>query len=521
MSSISLPYVNMNILTAFQTVPNAPQKVLFVAQKSALGTATGGELVENIGNNNEEDTLFGRRSMLAGMIRHFKAINQISRVDAIPLDDPSVGQAEATATITITGTTTVAGNLSVAVQSRTDHTFTLGVTTTDTGTTIAANLAALINADDTILCTADSGGTNVVTLTATHPGLESNDITIETLLIPTGISVATTAFTGGAGAVTLPDIGALAGDIRYQTIPWLYSYGMDEIKTEITSRFNVSNKILDGVVFTLPTDTDTSAATTASEVLNSQSIVYFSQREVSIATNKGTPIVEFNPYILAEWSAMRALKFTQGSNFAPFLAGSGGSSTSGGTFRAALPYGETPFSNLPVIKNNLGWSSSDQIVLNDGGVSFFGNNEANSEIVCGQVVTTYRTTPGGAPDTTFHYLDAVDIASAIREFMFNNIKAQYVQTVLNNGPLSGAGNPETNVVLIRGFIIGLYDVLAGASYGLVQTGRAAEKYFERNLTVTANLETGEVDASMTFLIVSVLRKFNGTMKIGFSIPVAA
>jgi phage tail sheath gpL-like len=84
---IRLPSVTVNIIPAFEQPQNATQKVLFVGQMTSSGTATPGQLYESLDNANGQDTLFGKNSMLAAMVRSAKEINKISRMDAIPLAD--------------------------------------------------------------------------------------------------------------------------------------------------------------------------------------------------------------------------------------------------------------------------------------------------------------------------------------------------------------------------------------------------------------------------------------------------
>ena len=59
MTIVSQPDISLNIVPAVTTVANTEQKVLFIGQKTAAGTATAGTLVTDIQNDNSWDTLFG------------------------------------------------------------------------------------------------------------------------------------------------------------------------------------------------------------------------------------------------------------------------------------------------------------------------------------------------------------------------------------------------------------------------------------------------------------------------------
>ncbi len=116
MSIVSVPPVTLNIKSSQKEIEDAPQSILFVGQKTAAGSAPAGALTINVGITGQEDALFGEKSFLTAGIRAFRRINQLSRVDAIVLDDNGAGVA-ATATITATGTATDTGTVEVSVQS--------------------------------------------------------------------------------------------------------------------------------------------------------------------------------------------------------------------------------------------------------------------------------------------------------------------------------------------------------------------------------------------------------------------
>jgi len=86
MTIIRQPKTNFVISPSSRTALNTEQKILIVGQM-LTGTATPGQLVQNIANGGAEDALFGPRSMLAGLVRSNKSRNQQVQLDAIPLDD--------------------------------------------------------------------------------------------------------------------------------------------------------------------------------------------------------------------------------------------------------------------------------------------------------------------------------------------------------------------------------------------------------------------------------------------------
>jgi phage tail sheath gpL-like len=125
MTVVSNPVVNITKAPASQTISNAPQKVLIIGQQT--GTFyTSGQLIEEIGNANVEIGNIGKGSHLAEMVRAFKNVNEVTRVDAIPLDDAG-GAVDATGTIAFTGTATEAGTITVYIGSRKNHAYSIAV----------------------------------------------------------------------------------------------------------------------------------------------------------------------------------------------------------------------------------------------------------------------------------------------------------------------------------------------------------------------------------------------------------
>jgi phage tail sheath gpL-like len=254
MSSIILqPKVTVNIVPATTDISNAEQRVLFVGQKVAAGSAVAGALVENILNDNSEDTLFGQNSVLAGMIRAAKALNKTTRMDAIALDDNGSGVA-AIGTIALTGPATEAGTLVVRVGSELKHEYSIAVAAADTATVIGGAIAAAITADlDAPFSAANVTGT--VTITADNKGTLGNQIGIEVVNDIAGLSAVITAMASGATDPTLTTVFDVVGTKRYQTIVWPYASATTVLRSFLDARFNDDSRVLDGVGITANHDT--------------------------------------------------------------------------------------------------------------------------------------------------------------------------------------------------------------------------------------------------------------------------
>ena len=135
MTTISQPKVNIIKAPASTTIGVDEQRVLIVGQQSGSSTYATGELIEDIGNSNQEIKNIGKGSPLGNMLSAFKRINEFTKVDAIPLDDNGSG-VNATGTIAFTGTATANGTLNVYISSKKDNSYQIAVQNGDTATDI-------------------------------------------------------------------------------------------------------------------------------------------------------------------------------------------------------------------------------------------------------------------------------------------------------------------------------------------------------------------------------------------------
>jgi len=508
---ISQPNVTFNIIPGQEEISNAPQKVLFVGQKTTAGSAVSGELQESILNDNSEDTLFGANSILAGMIRAYKRLNKITRIDAIGLDDSGTGVA-ATGNFTIGGTTaSEIGTYVVTVGSNKNHNYSIAVASGDTPTIVGDAIEAAINADTKCPVTA-SNTTGVVTLTADNDGTAGNNITLRITGAVAGLTSAVTGMTGGANDPVVTSVFDVIGDERYQTIVAPSEYGTTFLTDLLDPRFNATNKVLDGVAIITKTDTFANLQS-AGNAENSQSLVIFGNKAKSTSTFDGSSMVELDHVISAQIAANRSERLTDGANIANIvIATSGPLDSFGGKDIASLPYFNTPYPDLPILAVGDGFDSTEEASLNAAGISLLGNNIVRNTVICGEVVTTRKTDVAGNPELTFKFLNAVDTSSVVREFYFNNNRARFAQSRLTLGdlvPNRSIANPSS----IRAFQVELFQALGGL---LVQSDETNLKFFKDNLTVNADVLTGKVTLTMKVPIVGQLREMLGTIQIVFS-----
>lgn len=501
------PRQTWQIIPAQQLAGLLEQKVLFVGQKVAAGTATAGDLVQDIPNDGSEDTLFGQRSHLAGMVREFKKLNERTQVDAIPLDDATGTQA--TSTITVSGTATEAGRIYVTFGSEQLHRYAVDIASGDAAAAVATAITTAFAVDDDSPFTV-ADATAVVTATAANDGTLANDWSVKVEGTIAGLTFTLAGWSGGATDPTLTGILDVIGNIRYQTIVWPNNYALTELETLLDTRFNAAYLILDGIGIQVKKGTLASLKTYADQ--NSQSIVILGNKTVAESDRDGTAVMEMPDIIAAQFAAFKALRLTDAAPLARYLTTVSPSDQFGSQALASLPYHNTVMPNLPIPDPRDEFTLAEQAELTDNGVGVFSANRAFNTTILGTIVTTYLTNGAGNPDSSFKFLETVETASVIREFFYENFRSRYAQTRLTSGDLI-AGRDMANEASIRSFCNTLYDELAEDT--LVQAGTPAKTDFNLNLVISIDISTGTVTINMAPLLVTQLRVVLGTIQINF------
>jgi len=512
------PSTTVNVLPASQSIGSGAQRMLFIGQMTS-GTATSGALEVSIGNSHEEDALFGKTSILAQMIRQAKKVQGLVTMDAIPLADN--GTTKAAGSVAFSGTATAAGALTVSIGSRKNYKVSVAVSIGDTATVVGDALVAAYAA----LAAAEYGGTatapftvvntiGTVAVTATNAGTVGNSYGIEVSGSAAGITYTVAAMTGGATDPVLTGLFDVIAGTRYQTIVWQSNFALSDVATELDSRLNVSNVVMDGRAFVTLTDT-LSNIKTAANALNSPNVCIFSNKLIADAFYKGPTLFEFNDVISAQFAAIRALRLTSGSNIAPFIVGAGaGNDAIGGPASASLPYFNTPMALIPASDVGKGFTLAEVEELATAGASVIGMNKARTGVITGEVFTTYKTDVAGNPNTTWKFLNYIDTASEAREYISSNLQADFAQTRLTTGDLL-PGRSMVNESLFRVTMIGYYSILSGADYALLQSGSAAAAVFSDNLVITLDMAAGSVTFSGQLPLVTQTRTLAANFQITF------
>jgi len=513
MVGILKPVVKGTLLPDTELVFDESQKVLIVGQMTAAGTATPGVLYTFIGNNNEQNVLFGSHSQLAMAIRQAKKYNKKNRIDAIPIEDSGTGVG-ASGIIVFDGTSASANStIYVGAGDYFDNRYKIDVIAEDTPTMIGDKVAAAVTAN-TISPVSGTNTTGSVGFVSINAGTIGNAIPLWVEGSIPGITIAITGMTGGSTDPVVTDIFDVVANLRYQTIVWQYEYGLTELTDFLDPRWNPPNKLFDGVGIATFADT-LSNILDALNAENDQNIGLITYPNVSKTAYKGIWIPTMPYVVSAQLAAIRALRLTEGADISEYVIGGDGIlDNTGGMALGSLPYMNTPFKFLHVGDINEFWTEEERDEIKEAGGSIIGNNDANDKIIADEIVTTYKKNAGGEPDLTFKYLNYVDTASICREYMTTNSRERYKQSRLTVGNLIPNRN-MANASSISAFLDQLYVNLAGQA--LVPDSEDARKFFKNNKTVTINEETGTASVIMRLPINTQVRRIEETFKITFSI----
>lgn len=423
-----------------------PYKLLVIGQRLTAGTVLA--LVPTlITSADQAGKYFGRGSMLHNMAERLFANNRETEAWFVALDDNGAG-VQASGTITVTGPATAAGTIAVYIAGRRVQ---VGVASGDVQNTIAAAIAAAINALDTLPVTA-AAATNVVTITARHKGLTGNYIDVRHSVatsekLPTGIALAIVAMASGA---TNPTVGAslwnVLGETHYNI--WAYPYtdstNLTALATELESRAG-PQRAIEALALTAASDTLANLITLGN-TLNSR---YLS---VSGAEKPMSP-----PWEWAAASAGNAAKYGQADPARPWQT---------------LPL----YGIVPPVAVDLFTMQERELLLADG-ISTFNVDQAGVARM-ERYVTTRQTNDNGAPDASFRDCMTPLTLGYLRWDLRRRLMNRFPRHKLaNDGIAYGPGQAIVTPTIAKLEIIAAFD--AWAQLGLVEE----REQFKKDLIV--------------------------------------
>ncbi|WP_447315822.1 phage tail sheath subtilisin-like domain-containing protein [Klebsiella michiganensis] len=238
---VPLVIIDIDNSQALDSAPAQSRKIIVIGQQSPTGTATA--LTSNrITSDGTADQLYGKGSMLAGMLKTLRKANSYTEVWAMGLADIAAGAA-AKSDLTISGPATAAGTLALLVNGISVQ---VGVSADDTADTIATAIITAVNKlpDTQVIAALKAASTTSVTLTTNWKGVTGNAMDVRLNYYtgeqtPAGVAVAMTAFTGGTGTPDIAAVVAALGDDWYTDIVFPYNdtQSLNAIRDELLERW--------------------------------------------------------------------------------------------------------------------------------------------------------------------------------------------------------------------------------------------------------------------------------------------
>ncbi|RLC69259.1 MAG: hypothetical protein DRH97_00170 [Chloroflexi bacterium] len=519
---VQFPFINAPLIPAEPVRAVKPKVTTFIGQKLAGGSATALEVIEDI-DANAEDALFGAGSMLAEMIRNYRKTNNVSQVNAIALEDGAGTSSEGIVTFTGTNATENGTFTVYAGDKDSEHKAIVPVVIDDTPTLVGDALEAAITALTRTPVTAVNA-VGVVTLTAKNKGTVGDGINLIVEGSVAGISVALTAFTGGATDPVITNIEDLMDEYRTDVV-MPHEYGIGDMVDFLDSRFNFANNILDGVLFTGIVDTKSNLVVVG-DAENSQSLLIQGDKPVAKTFKTGNALGAQIQNRVAMIAGTRALRLNDNSSLASIMTTRTPADNIGGVHTATLPYANTlvvTLDPIPLGEGFKGDSQSGEVKdLMDAGFSLMGNNESRNAIILGELLTMYKTNIQGLTDLTYKFLNYVDTSTASREFIFLGLKIDYGQARLTDGQ-SLSEHPSASENGVKADMMKYYQSLSSEEFVLLRSGvlgstgsTVAEKYNDA-LVVNIDLLTGTIDIQAILPIYTQTRIINAPLAITFNL----
>ena len=231
-------YVEFDNSLAVQGLTNQTNRIILLAPMLDTGTAEPNVPVQ-VTSAAEGKRLAGVGSIAASMLSAIFSVTGSVETWLLPIEDPESGVA-AKGTVTVTGSPTESGTLSLYVAGTLVQ---VGIGVGDTPAEVATAIAAAVNADADLPCTAQATD-KIVTLTCRHKGTIGNDIDLRTNYYSSqkdvpGISVVCVACSGGSGTPDIDDAIAALDEKQYNTMicAWADDTVLAALEAELDKRW--------------------------------------------------------------------------------------------------------------------------------------------------------------------------------------------------------------------------------------------------------------------------------------------
>lgn len=470
-------YVEFDNSRAIQGLALMPHRILVIGQMLDAGTAEPGVPVRVTGAG-QAGALFGRGSMLAGMVTALRTANETTDCWVLPLEDDGDAVA-ATGTLTVTGEATEAGTIALYVAGRRVR---IGIAAGDDDEDVAATIAAAIGADADLPLTAAVDGEDgeKVNLTCRWAGATGNDIDLRLgyfgEALPAGIAVAIGAMSGGTANPDVGQVFAAIGDAQYHSLilPYTDTANLMAVEEELATRWGPL-KMIEGMAY--------AAARGSFAALGSLGGARNSPY-VSILGAKGSPTPPW------EWAAAY-----------------GGTVAFHGAIDPARPFQTLPLPGLlPPTEADRFTREERDLLLRDGIATFL--VDAGGRVLIERAITTYRLNAFGLPDISYLDVNTLLTLAYLRFTVRARISQKFPRHKLaSDGTLFGEGQAIVTPRIIRAELVALFALWE--ERGLVE-GR---EQFKADLIVERDADDpNRVNALIPPDVVNQFRVFAGQVQ---------
>ncbi|MCB2200880.1 phage tail sheath subtilisin-like domain-containing protein [bacterium] len=424
------------------------------------GRTSGGSVAEKVlktvSNADQAAAYFGDGSHLHLMAIAWFAQNPTVALKMIALDDSGTG-VPATGKITLAGTATAAGTLSLYIGGQEVN---VVVAVDDAHTDLDGTLAAAINAVTSLPVVATDNEDGSVGLTAKNDGTPGNEIDIRMNYAsdeatPAGLTVTIAAMgdtdasmTAGANNPDVSEALDAIGDEWFQimAMPWTDSTSLTAMTDELETRFGPL-QMIDGVCFVSVTAASLGALSALGNAQNSPHLVML--HSVGIPN---TP-----------WE---------------YAAGVAAIAASEGETDPARPFQTLTVTGIlaPAIGDR--YTQTERNTLLTDGVSTFIVNSAG-KVTLERLITTYQTNAAGGADTAYLDLNTPLTLLYLRWSLRNRFLTRYPRAKLASDAKNlNPGQVVVTPKLARAEVLSLFDEWEKA--GLVEDADT----FAESLTVS-------------------------------------
>ncbi|EGJ49050.1 phage tail sheath subtilisin-like domain-containing protein [Desulfocurvibacter africanus] len=424
---VPLFYMEFDNSSANKGTPAQDRKLLAIGQRATAGLINAGVPVR-VTNADQAAQLFGRGSMLHGMLASIKAADRITETWVIALDDDAAGVAAA-GSITFAGLATSAGVVNLYIGGTRVR---AGVGSGDEPSDVAATLAAAINANTDLAVTAAVDGVDSakLNLTCRWKGETGNDLDLRLNYyqgesLPAGLTATVTAMAGGAAN---PDVaGAITnfGDEWWNILvmPYTDTANLDALEAELLQRWGPLRQ-MEGLAFCAYRGTHGATGT------------FGSGRNGYLTTCMGTGASPTPPWI---WAAVNAV-IAEGSL----------------SIDPARPLQTLVLPGVLPPASEDRWTMEERnLLLWDGISTYFVN--AGGQVCIERQITTYQANAYGTQDPS--YLDVT--TPATEGWRRYSLKARITQKygrhkLASDGTRFGPGQAIVTPSIIRAELLALF-----------------------------------------------------------------